>query len=147
MTNWKSAQPLRRQYHRIRRRELLFLLAGATTTLHALRAQQKAMPVIGFLGLTSSGPFAPFVAAFLEGLSATGYVEGPNVAIEYRWAEGRSHRLPVLAADLVARNVDVIAASGGPQPASAAFQATAAIPIVTAAAGNFVKHSTGRKAI
>jgi len=61
------------------------------------------------------------------GYRATGYVEGPNVAIEYRWAERRSHRLPVLAADLVARNVDVIAASGGPQPASAAFQATAAI--------------------
>jgi putative ABC transport system substrate-binding protein len=80
------------------------------------------------------------VTAFHQGLRETGYVDGQNVAIEYRWAEGQQDRLPALAADLAALKVDVIAASGGPQPASAAMRATTAIPIVTAAAGNFVEH-------
>jgi putative ABC transport system substrate-binding protein len=71
------------------RRELMLLLGGAMTAAHALRAQQKAMPVIGFLGSASPGPLAPFVAAFRQGLSETGYVEGQNLTIEYRWAEGR----------------------------------------------------------
>ena len=122
------------------RRQLMLLLGGAMTAARTLHAQQKAMPVIGFLGLASPGPFAPFVTAFHQGLRETGYIDGQNVVIEYRWAEGKQDRLPALAADLAALKVDVIASSGAPQPASAAILATTAIPIVTAAAGNFVEH-------
>jgi putative tryptophan/tyrosine transport system substrate-binding protein len=113
----------------INRRELLLSLAGAMTMARALRAQQKGMPVIGFLSGAGSDGYTPFVAAFRQGLSETGYVQGQNVAIEYRWAEGRYDRLPALAADLVGRKVDVIATSGGTSPALAA-SATLTIPIV-----------------
>jgi putative ABC transport system substrate-binding protein len=113
----------------MRRRELLLLLGGAMIAPRALRAQQKALPVIGYLGSESPGPFAPFVDAFRHGLSETGYVEGQNLAIEYRWAEGRYDRLPALAADMVGRNVDVIAAFGIPS-ALAAKSVTSTIPIV-----------------
>jgi putative ABC transport system substrate-binding protein len=109
------------------RRELLLLVAAMAP--RTVRAQQKAMPVIGYLGSASPGTNASFVAAFHQGLSKTGYVEGQNVAIEYRWAEGRYDRLPALAADLVSRDVDVIAAFDIPA-ARAAKSATSSIPIV-----------------
>ena len=112
------------------RREFLVLVGSAIAVARPLRAQQKAMPVIGFLSGTSPGPTAPLVAAFLQGLSETGYVEGQNVVIQYRWAENHYDRLPALAADLVARKVDVIAAIGGFSPALSAKNATTTIPIV-----------------
>jgi len=112
------------------RRELLLLLACAVIAPRTLRAQQKAMPVIGLLSGGASGAFAPAVAGFRRGLSETGYVEGQNVTIEYRWAEGRYDRLPSLAADLVAHKVDVIVTIGGTPPALVAKDATATIPIV-----------------
>jgi putative ABC transport system substrate-binding protein len=113
------------------RRDLLLLLAGLMTAARALLAQQKAMPVIGFLGSGSPGPVrAPYLTAFRQGLSETAYIEGQNLAIEYRWAEGSSDRLPALASDLVGRKVDVIVTQGGTLPALAAKTATVTIPIV-----------------
>ncbi len=115
----------------MRRREFVQLLGGAAVTWsHPLRAQQKAMPVIGFLSTTSalSTP-DPFMAAFHKGLSETGYVEGKNLAMEYRYAEGHYDRLPALAAELVDRKVDVIV-TGGIPAARTAKSATSTIPIV-----------------
>jgi putative ABC transport system substrate-binding protein len=99
------------------------------TAARLLHAQQKAIRVIGYLHYGSPGLFAPHVTAFYQGLSETGYVEGQNMAVEYRWAEGRYDRLPALAADLVGRKVDVIAAFGPPS-ARAAKIATSTIPVV-----------------
>ena len=112
----------------MRRRELMLLLGGAMTAAPAVRAQQKAMPVIGFLGTGSAN--ALLLAPFRQGLSETGYAVGQNVAIEYGWAEGQYNRLPTLAADLVGRKVDVIATLGGTPSALAAKTATSTIPIV-----------------
>ena len=110
------------------RREFLLVLSAVMTAPRVLRAQ-PAMPVIGFLHFASPGPFALYVVAFRQGLSETGYVEGENLGIEFRWAEGRYDRLPALVADLVDRNVDVIA-TFGPPAARAAKSATSTIPIV-----------------
>ena len=97
----------------MRRRNLMTVLAGAAAYPLLAGAQQKAMSVIGYLSSTSPIPAGFILAAFRQGLSETGYVEGQNVGIEFRWAEGRYDRLPALAAELVDRKVDLIAATGG----------------------------------
>ena len=138
----------------MKRREFMLMLGAATTAAGPLRAQEKAMPVIGWLSALSpsvqggsrmpeSGTYESLpeaawtpLAAFAKGLSEIGYVEGKNVTIEYRWAEGHPDRLPAMAADLVALKVDVIVAVAGTAPALAAQRATATIPIVFTSAGD-----------
>ena len=112
----------------MRRREFITFVGSAAAWAHAARAEQSEMPIIGFLNSASPQPFANYVSGFRVGLKQTGYMDGQNVNIEFRWAEGHYDRLPEMAADLVRRKVAVLV-STGPPSVTAAKAATATIPI------------------
>jgi putative ABC transport system substrate-binding protein len=114
----------------MRRRDILTVIGGAAALTLPLRAQPLSVPLIGYIGPESPGPFASRLKAFREGLSESGFAEGRNTAIEYRWAQGQYNRLPALAADLASRKPAVIVAAGGAPTALAAKSATSSITIV-----------------
>jgi putative ABC transport system substrate-binding protein len=122
----------------VRRRDFIKVIAGLAAWPLVARAQQPAMPVIGFLSSRAPGESASVLAAFREGLREAGFVEGQNLAMAFRWAEGRYDRLPALAADLVSLRVAAIFAAGGPPSAFAAKAATSEIPIVFSAVNDAV---------
>jgi putative tryptophan/tyrosine transport system substrate-binding protein len=128
--HWFHCREIQLRVGRLQRRGFITLLGGALAWPFGSSAQDASMPVIGFLHSASPGPFAAHVDAFHRGLRDGGYVEGRNVAIEYRWAEGQAARLRELADDLVRRRVSLIAATGGTVTARAAKAATATIPIL-----------------
>jgi len=124
----------------MRRRHFISALVGAVSAWPlAAAAQQSMLPVIGFLGAAYAAGYEPYVSAFRDGLRETGYVEGQNVVIQYRWAEGQYDRLPSLAAELVRRRVAVIVTSGGDMAVLAAKAATRTIPVVFSSGGDPVK--------
>ena len=118
------------QRDQLNRRSFIAFLGGALAWSDDVRPQESRVPVIGFLNPGSSDRFAPLLDAFRHGLNDGGYVEGRNVAIEYRWADSESARLPELAADLVRRRVSLIAATGGSVSAHVAKTATTTIPVL-----------------
>src|SRR5260370_31322516 len=123
----------------MKRREFITIIGGEAAWPLAASAQRPSIPVIGFLGSTSPDLYADRLHVFLQGLNETGYVEGRNVAIEFRWAEGHYDRLSDLVADLVRRQVTVIVAAGTTPSALAAKAATATIPIVFSTSGDPVQ--------
>jgi hypothetical protein len=130
---------------RLRRRDFIALLGGAATWPLAARAQQRAMPVVGLLASGFPETSVNRVTAFRHGLNETGYVDGQNVAVEYRWAEGRYDRFPALVADLIRRKASVIATPGNPLATRVARAATSTIQIVFAVGDRPGQARSGRK--